>query len=120
MQTVWFNAVMAKEQSKKKVGLLLPTVVADWLDVMTETVSGKEKWLIATAAMVHFAHLDEARRNDAIGRVKMAELPGGSFDELLPAIRSFRIKSSGHGRVKGERDPAKPPRLREQSPASDM
>ena len=67
------------ESIKKKVGLFLPTELADALDEVASRVGKKQKWLIVGAALIRLLEANETEQNDLIRAVKIADLPGGSF-----------------------------------------
>lgn len=76
------------ESTKKKVGLFLPTELADALDSIASRVGKKQKWLVVGAALVRLLEASEDEQNDLIRQVKIADLPGGSFDGLIARARS--------------------------------
>lgn len=80
-----YNRVM--EGTKKKVGLFLPVELADALDQMALRVGKKQKWLIVGAALVRLLEAGEDQQNELIRRVKIADLPGGSFSQLVASAR---------------------------------
>ena len=82
------------ESTKKKVGLFLPTELADALDQMASRVGKKQKWLIVGAALVRLLEASEEEQNHLIRQVKIADLPGGSFNGLIAQARS---KGMGEG-----------------------
>jgi hypothetical protein len=76
------------ESTKKKVGLFLPTELADALDQLASRVGKKQKWLIVGAALVRLLEAAEDEQNHLIRQVKIADLPGGSFDGLIAQARA--------------------------------
>jgi hypothetical protein len=85
------------ESTKKKVGLFLPTELADALDQMASRVGKKQKWLIVGAALVRLLEAGEEEQNELIRKVKIADLPGGSFDALIAQARSHHAASRDAG-----------------------
>jgi hypothetical protein len=75
------------ESTKKKVGLFLPTELADALDEIASRVGKKQKWLVVGAALVRLLEATEEEQNDLIRQVKIADLPGGSFNGLIAQAR---------------------------------
>ena len=75
------------ESIKKKVGLFLPTELADALDEVASRVGKKQKWLIVGAALIRLLEASEDEQNDLIRAVKIADLPGGSFTGLIAQAR---------------------------------
>jgi hypothetical protein len=75
------------ESIKKKVGLFLPTELADALDQLASRVGKKQKWLVVGAALVRLLEASEDEQNDLIRQVKIADLPGGSFEQLIARAR---------------------------------
>ena len=75
------------ESIKKKVGLFLPTELADALDQLASRVGKKQKWLVVGAALVRLLEASEDEQNDLIRKVKIADLPGGSFEQLIARAR---------------------------------
>jgi len=95
------------ESIKKKVGLFLPTELADALDQMASRVGKKQKWLIVGAALVRLMEASEDEQNYLIRQVKIADLPGGSFQGLVAQARSKGGgKEAGFERLVAEEDPA--------------
>jgi hypothetical protein len=76
------------ESIKKKVGLFLPTELADALDQVASRVGKKQKWLIVGAALIRLLEANETQQNDLIRAVKIADLPGGSFTGLIAQARA--------------------------------
>ena len=76
------------ESIKKKVGLFLPTELADALDQLASRVGKKQKWLIVGAALVRLLEASEEEQNNLISEVKIADLPGGSFEGLIAHARA--------------------------------
>ena len=74
---------------KKKVGLFLPLPLADALDDFTATVGKKQKWLVVGAALIRFLQSEQSIQHDLIRQVKIADLPGGSFDQLIASAREL-------------------------------
>jgi hypothetical protein len=82
------------ESIKKKVGLFLPTELADALDQLASRVGKKQKWLVVGAALVRLLEASEDEQNDLIRQVKIADLPGGSFEQLIARARG-KISAAG-------------------------
>jgi hypothetical protein len=85
------------ESTKKKVGLFLPTELADALDQLASRVGKKQKWLVVGAALVRLLQAGTDEQNDLIRQVKIADLPGGSFDALIAHARSRSGAAAGAG-----------------------
>lgn len=85
------------ESTKKKVGLFLPTELADALDELASRVGKKQKWLIVGAALVRLLQASETQQNDLIRAVKIADLPGGSFAGLIAQARAKGAGEAGPG-----------------------
>jgi hypothetical protein len=79
---------------KKKAGWALPVPILDAIEQACGRVRNKEKYLVISAAFLRFLEASEDEQNEAISRVKMAEMPGGSFDRLL-SKRKRPLKSDG-------------------------
>jgi hypothetical protein len=77
---------------KRKAGWALPVPILEAIEQAFKRMKSKEQYLVVCAAFLRFVEASEDEQNEAISRVKMAELPGGSFDRLL-AKRP--IKSDG-------------------------
>ena len=76
------------ESTKKKVGLFLPIALADALDHVASRVGKKQKWLVVGAALIRLLESREEEQNELIRRVKIADLPGGSFTSLIAQAKS--------------------------------
>lgn len=87
-----FTSVMP---GKRKRNFYLPKELLDALDKVAERVNGKEKWLAVGAAIVALINLSEDKQNELIRQVKNADLPGGSFDDLVPRPRAKRRANVG-------------------------
>ena len=83
------------ESIKKKVGLFLPTELADALDEVASRVGKKQKWLIVGAALIRLLEANETEQNDLIRAVKIADLPGGSFTGLIAQARAKGTAAPG-------------------------
>ena len=83
------------ESTKKKVGLFLPVALADALDVVASRVGKKQKWLIVGAALVRLLETREDEQNELIRRVKIADLPGGSFEKLITQAKNHAAGAPG-------------------------
>jgi hypothetical protein len=68
---------------KKKVGFNLPQELIPEMRKVEARVSGKEKWVVVSAALVLFLKQAEAVQNHLIGKVKGVDAPGRSIKELL-------------------------------------
>ena len=76
---------LADEKSGKvKRGWSLPVPILEGIDGVMERMKNKEQYLVVCAAFLRFIEATEKEQNEAIARVKMAEMPGGSFEDLLP------------------------------------
>ncbi len=96
------------EAIKKKVGLFLPIPLADALDQLAIRVGKKQKWLIVGAALVRLLQATEDEQNDLIRQVKIADLPGGSFDALVDRARRRGEPGFEHVVAEEERPTASP------------
>lgn len=92
---------------KKKVGFFLPVPLLKAMDLISERVSGKEKWLVVSAAILMLIEAPEDVQNQMIAAVKSEDVPNGSFDELVrKAQRRSGVK---YEKVVGEASPPKAP-----------
>jgi hypothetical protein len=85
------------ESTKKKVGLFLPTELADALDHVASRVGKKQKWLVVGAALIRLLEASEDEQNNLIRQVKIADLPGGSFESLIALAKSRGDSHGGAG-----------------------
>jgi hypothetical protein len=85
------------ESTKKKVGLFLPTELADALDHVASRVGKKQKWLVVGAALIRLLEASEDEQNNLIRKVKIADLPGGSFDSLIAHAKARGDSDGGAG-----------------------
>jgi hypothetical protein len=89
------------ESTKKKVGLFLPSELADALDHVASRVGKKQKWLVVGAALIRLLEASEDEQNHLIREVKIADLPGGSFDGLISQAKAKGAASSSSGSGSG-------------------
>lgn len=73
--------MVAMDQKIPRTMKLPPEIDGVWAEI-TKSLPGKQHWVAATAMVVMFAESSERTRNEYMRRVKQAESPGGSFDEL--------------------------------------
>lgn len=94
-----------EESKKKKVGYLLPReVVAAFRQACSRLgVRNKEQWLAVGAAIVLFIEVGEEAQQDAIQRIKSADLPGGSFEKLMGEVGAHKPRKARNNRLKNPR-----------------
>lgn len=91
LQIAGITGLMAE---KKKAGWALPVPILDAIEQACGRVRNKEKYLVISAAFLRFLEASVDEQNEATSRVKMAEMPGGSFEKLL-SKRKRPLKSDG-------------------------
>lgn len=75
---------------KNKVGFFLPTAVESSFDEMAgELVSGKEKWLVISAAILLMLELSPEERGTLIRRVRAESGKDGDFGRLVAEAKAM-------------------------------
>jgi hypothetical protein len=75
--------VVAEEPAKKKVGYQLPVSIIKAIDELAEgRVSGKEKWMIVSAAVLMLRDAAPAELEAYLTMVHEARGPFGNFESL--------------------------------------
>lgn len=79
-------------ERKEKFGFQLPASFAEAFNshLCAGRVTGKEKWIVLTAAILSLLELPEDEQNAYISRVKSADTPSGSFEGLVREAEKHR------------------------------
>ncbi len=97
---------------KKKAGFFLPEPILDAFEAAAgEIVHGKEKWLVAVAAIVLFLEQHEDQRAALIRRVRSESGKDGDFGRLVEAAKVAAYDNRPIIEAPVIRSPGLPPEL---------
>lgn len=99
--------------TKVKVNFNLPPVVARFFDAISDERNGKQKWIVATTAILLLTELSPQARAvyyEAVGSADQAFNPEEAYEKLLALARTGKIRprairaggSAGAGPAKGK------------------